>query len=196
MALKLTAKKQIEEFNLLFSKYEDYDDLRYHYLDSNSYQYELLNYVYMECLIDDYNCWNKNTMRELKDILISYGDLNDFKECGFSLKSKRDLIIWHMRIPSSINIKKDEYLEPHQLACLLEDGPIEIENIEEKFYEVYVYPAYKRYINLMKNLKPFLRQIKDNTIICKNEEIFTIILLAKNDMRIDYYAMKNIISYL
>ena len=93
---------------------------------------------------------------------------------------------------------KNQLITPRALRYFIDfDDLVGQEEIEEKFYNVYVYPTFKKYINLMRDLKPFLNDIKDNTIICKNEEIFTIILLARNNkFTINYYAMKNIISYL
>jgi hypothetical protein len=200
MSLKLTTQNKQSKFNKQLSLYEKYTDRQYLYLETENNEFEILNYVFMECLINRYKELNAEKISTLKEWLFSYkGEKEDYKEAGFKLNDKDAIIRWYMRIPQSINLEnKNDFIEPRDLRCLiLNDDLVSEEEIEDNFYDVYVYPTFKKYINLMRDLKPFLRDIKDNTIICKNEEIFTIILLQRNNkFTINYYAMKNIISYL
>jgi hypothetical protein len=196
MSLKLTTQKKQNNFNSQYNKY--FVNTRFQNLQTENYEYQILNNVFMECLIDSYNYYKKQSLKELKYGFTDEG-IHDFKECGFKFNKKDDIIRWILFIPQSINMEnKNQYIDPSILNCLIyNDDVVSEEEIEEKFYDVYVYPTFKKYINLMRDLKPFLRDIKDNTIICKNEEIFTIILLARNNkFTINYYAMKNILSYL
>tara|TARA_R110002020_G_C16041338_1_gene753746 strand:+ start:146 stop:748 length:603 start_codon:yes stop_codon:yes gene_type:complete len=200
MSLKLTTQKKQNYFYSQIRKYEKYTDRQYLYLETENKEFEILNYVFMECLINRYNELNTEKITQLKKWLFSYkGEKEDYKEAGFKLNDKDAIIRWYMRIPQSINLEnKNDFIDPRDLRYfILDEGLVSEEEIEDNFYDVYVYPTFKKYINLMRDLKPFLRDIKDNTIICKNEEIFTIILLARNNkFTINYYAMKNILSYL
>jgi len=198
MSLKLTTQKKQNNFNSQIKKYEKYTDRCYLYLETENNEFEILNYVFMECLINRYNFYKKKSLKELKYGFSDEGK-REFKECGFKFNNKDDIIRWIFHIPHSLNMEnKNDFIDPSDLRYFISvEDLVSEEEIEEKFYDVYVYPTFKKYINLMKDLKPFLRDIKDNTIICKNEEIFTIILLARNNkFTINYYAMKNILSYL
>jgi len=200
MSLKLTTQKKQNSFNSQIRKYEKYTDRQYLYLETENYEFEILNYVFMECLINDYNYMKSLKINQLKNCCFSYkGEKEDYKEAGFKLNDKDAIIRWYKHIPYNLNMEnKNDFIDPRDLRYfILVEDLVSEEEIEEKFYDVYVYPTFKKYINLMRDLKPFLRDIKDNTIICKNEEIFTIILLARNNkFTINYYAMKNILSYL
>jgi hypothetical protein len=198
MSLKLTTQNKQSKFNSQIRKYEIYTDRQYLYLKSENYEHQILNYVFMECLINRYNYYKNKPLKELK-IGFSDDGKREFKECGYKFNNKDDIIRWILHIPHSLTMEnKNEFISPSDLKYYIDvEDLVCQEEIEEKFYDVYVYPTFKKYINLMRDLKPFLRDIKDNTIICKNEEIFTIILLQRNNkFTISYYAMKNILSYL
>lgn len=199
MSLKLTSQNKQSEFNNKLAKYNKYNNYySIQNMDKNSYQYQVLNYVFMDMVINEYNYHKKKTLKELKSELDNYNK-REFKEAGFKLNCKDDIIRWIYNISYNLNMEnKNHYLRPCELhRYIYELNMSSDEELKENFYDYYVVNTYKRYINLMRDLKPFLRDIKDNTIICKNEEIFTIILLARNNkFTINYYAMKNIISYL
>jgi hypothetical protein len=200
MSLKLTTQNKQSKFNKQLSLYGRYTNELggYSNLQSENYEHQILNYVFMETLIDRYNYYKNQSLKELKKGFNDYSK-REFKECGYKFNNKDDIIRWLLHIPHSLSMEnKNQLITPSALRYFIDfDDLVGQEEIEEKFYNVYVYPTFKKYINLMRDLKPFLNDIKDNTIICKNEEIFTIILLARNNkFTINYYAMKNIISYL
>ena len=68
MSLKLTTQNKQSKFNKQLSLYGRYTNELggYSNLQSENYEHQILNYVFMETLIDRYNYYKNQSLKELK----------------------------------------------------------------------------------------------------------------------------------